>query len=60
MLEKFPEYVFTEKDGVIEITTEVKDASAINRALVDAGIAVYELAERKMEFEDFFIGKLGK
>lgn len=57
---KFSEFVFTEKDNVLEISSEVKDASAINKALVNAGVKVYELTNEKVEFEDYFIGRLGK
>ena len=57
---QFPELNFTVKDGVLEISSEVKDASLLNKSLVGAGVGVYELTNEKIEFEDYFIGRLGK
>lgn len=56
----FPDAEFTASDNMIEITSEVKDASVINKALVKADVAVYEIANEKVEFEDYFIARLGK
>ena len=56
----FPDAEFTVSDNMIEITSEVKDASVINKALVKADVAVYEIANEKVEFEDYFIARLGK
>jgi ABC-2 type transport system ATP-binding protein len=40
---------------VLELTTDVAAAAAINRALVSAGIEVSELAERRASLEDVFL-----
>lgn len=56
----FPDAEFTVSDNMIEITSEVKDASVINKALVKADVAVYEIVNEKVEFEDYFIARLGK
>ena len=40
---------------VLELTTDVAAAAAINRALVTAGIEVSELAERRASLEDVFL-----
>ncbi len=56
----FPDAEFTVNDNVIEITSEVNDASVINKALVKSGVAVYEITNEKVEFEDYFIARLGK
>lgn len=57
---EFPETELTANGNILEILSEVKDASALNKTLVNAGVAVYELANEKVEFEDYFIGRLGK
>lgn len=57
---EFSELAFTVKDGAIEVSSEVKDASIVNKALINAGISVYELSKEKVEFENYFIGRLGK
>ena len=56
----FPDAEFTVKENIIEITSEVKDVSAVNRALVKADVSVYGIANEKVEFEDYFIARLGK
>lgn len=58
--EHFPDFNVTKKDNVLEISSEVNDASAINKTLVGAGVSVYELTNEKVEFEDYFIERLGK
>lgn len=56
----FPDAEFTVNGNVVEITSEVKDASAINKALAKADVSVYEISNEQMEFEDYFIARLGK
>jgi ABC-type multidrug transport system ATPase subunit len=41
--------------SVLELTTDVAAAAAINRALVTAGVEVSELAERRASLEDVFL-----
>ena len=57
---QFPEFKFTEKDNVLEILSEVKDSSSVNKVLINAGALVYELTNEKVEFEDYFIERLGR
>ncbi len=57
---EFPEAELSVNGNVLEISSEIKDTSALNKTLVNAGVAVYELANEKVEFEDYFIGRLGK
>ena len=57
---RFSELRFTEKDNVIEILSEVNDSSVLNKTLVNAGVCVYELTNEKVEFEDYFIERLGQ
>jgi ABC-type multidrug transport system ATPase subunit len=45
----------TSVDGVIDVTVDAARASAINRALVEAGIAVSELYAQKASLEDVFL-----
>ena len=40
---------------MLELSTDVAAAAAINRALVSAGIEVSELAERRASLEDVFL-----
>jgi ABC-type multidrug transport system ATPase subunit len=42
-------------DGVIDVTVDTARAPAINRALVEAGIAVSELYAQKASLEDVFL-----
>jgi ABC-2 type transport system ATP-binding protein len=42
-------------DGVIDVDADAADAAAINRALVEAGIAVSELSPRRASLEDVFL-----
>ena len=56
----FPDAEFTVNDNVIEITSEIKDVSSINKALAKADVAVYEITNEKAGFEDYFIARLGK
>jgi ABC-type multidrug transport system ATPase subunit len=45
----------TTADGVIDLTADPTDAAAINRALVEAGIAVSELYPLHTSLEDVFL-----
>ena len=58
--ETFPELVFGIDGGAIHIQNFTGDASLINKALVNAGRGVYELKSEGLEFEDYFIERLGK
>jgi ABC-type multidrug transport system ATPase subunit len=42
-------------DGMLDVTVDVAHAAAINRALVEAGIAVSELSAHKPSLEDVFL-----
>ncbi|MBO4252272.1 MAG: ATP-binding cassette domain-containing protein [Clostridia bacterium] len=57
---EFPSVEFEKYGEVISVTTQGADAAALNRALVAAGVSVYELKNEGMEFEDYFIERLGK
>jgi ABC-2 type transport system ATP-binding protein len=43
------------RDGLLDVTVEVARAAAINRALVEQGIAVSELYAEKASLEDVFL-----
>ena len=58
--ERFPDLAVIQDGDAVKITSEVEDTSVINKTLVNAGIAVYSLAEESVGFEDFFIERLGK
>jgi ABC-type multidrug transport system ATPase subunit len=45
----------TRVDGVLDIAVDTARAAAINRMLVDAGIAVSELHPQKTSLEDVFL-----
>jgi ABC-type multidrug transport system ATPase subunit len=45
----------TSVDGLLDVTVDTTRAAAINRALVDAGIAVSELYAQKASLEDVFL-----
>jgi ABC-type multidrug transport system ATPase subunit len=45
----------TPVDGVIDVAADSTEAAAINRALVEAGIAVSELSPRRASLEDVFL-----
>jgi ABC-2 type transport system ATP-binding protein len=45
----------TRVDGVLDVTVDTARAPAINRALVEAGIAVSELYAQKASLEDVFL-----
>ena len=45
----------TTVDGAIDVAADSAEASAINRALVEAGIAVSELSPRRASLEDVFL-----
>ena len=57
--EKFPELTFGIENGAVCVHDFSEDASVINRALVNAGVGVYELKSEGIEFEDYFIERLG-
>ena len=42
-------------DGLLDVTVDTAQAAAINRALVEAGIAVSELYAQKASLEDVFL-----
>ena len=58
--ENFPELVFSVDGGTMRIQNFTGDAAAINKALVNANVNVYELKSEGLEFEDYFIERLGK
>jgi ABC-2 type transport system ATP-binding protein len=43
------------EDGALTVTADLAEASAINRALVSAGIAVSELRSERASLEDVFL-----
>jgi hypothetical protein len=45
----------TTVDGRLDVTVDTAQAPAINRALVQAGIAVSELYAQKASLEDVFL-----
>jgi ABC-2 type transport system ATP-binding protein len=45
----------TTVDGALDIAADAAEAPAINRALVEAGIAVSELSPRRASLEDVFL-----
>jgi ABC-2 type transport system ATP-binding protein len=45
----------TRSDGLLDVTVDTADAPAINRALVQAGIAVSELYAQQASLEDVFL-----
>jgi len=45
----------TTVDGAFDVAADAADAPAINRALVEAGIAVSELSPRRASLEDVFL-----
>ena len=57
---EFPTLFYEISGNTITVKKQGEDAAAINRALVNAGINVYELKSEGMEFEDYFIERLGK
>jgi hypothetical protein len=42
-------------DGLLDVAVDTAQAPAINRALVEAGIAVSELYPQKASLEDVFL-----
>lgn len=58
--ETFPELIFSIDGSAIHIQNFTGDVSVINKALVNADIDVYELKSEGLEFEDYFIERLGK
>lgn len=57
---EFSDLVFNTDKNTVNVSSDVKDVSAINEKLVNAGVRVYELKNESVSFEDFFIGRLGK
>lgn len=47
-------------ETAVSILSEVEDNSAVNLALVNAGVRVYEMKNESIGFEDFFIERLGR
>ena len=45
----------TTVDGAFDVAADAAEAPAINRALVEAGIAVSELSPRRASLEDVFL-----
>ncbi len=43
----------------VHITSEINDSSEIAAALVNGGVRVYEMRNESIDFEDFFIERLG-
>jgi ABC-2 type transport system ATP-binding protein len=57
LLERFAEVATV--DGHLELAVDTHEAAAVNKALVDAGIAVYELAPQRASLEDVFLELTG-
>jgi ABC-type multidrug transport system ATPase subunit len=45
----------TRVDGLLEVAVDISEAPAINRVLVEAGLAVSELYVQKASLEDVFL-----
>lgn len=58
--DKFPDCEAIKDGNIVKITSEVIDSSLINKALVNADVAVYSIADESIGFEDYFIERLGK
>lgn len=56
----FPALTVVPNGNLIEITSEVDDASVINKVLVNADVRVYEIKNENVSFEDYFIERLGR
>ena len=52
-------YKVTISDDAVIIADEIKDAQLINKTLITAGIEVFELKVESLDFEDYFIARLG-
>jgi ABC-2 type transport system ATP-binding protein len=57
LLERFA--VVDAVDGHLELAVDTAEAAAVNKALVDAGIAVYELSPQRASLEDVFLELTG-
>jgi ABC-2 type transport system ATP-binding protein len=57
LLERFADVAAV--DGHLELAVDTADAPALNKALVDAGIAVYELSPQRASLEDVFLELTG-
>jgi len=55
LLARLPEVAEVAEVAVLELSADVAAAAGINRALVTAGIAVSEIAERRASLEDVFL-----
>lgn len=58
--EQFPELTLVCEGNVIRITSEVGNSALLNKALANADVAVYSIADETVGFEDYFIERLGK
>jgi ABC-2 type transport system ATP-binding protein len=57
LLERFADVAAV--DGHLELAVDTAEAPALNKALVDAGIAVYELSPQRASLEDVFLELTG-
>jgi ABC-type multidrug transport system ATPase subunit len=57
LLERFADVATV--DGHLELAVDTSEAAALNKALVDAGIAVYELSPQRDSLEDVFLELTG-
>ena len=58
--EQFPGLTLVCEGNVIRITSEVGNSALLNKALANADVAVYSIADETVGFEDYFIERLGK
>jgi ABC-2 type transport system ATP-binding protein len=57
LLERFADVAAV--DGHLELAVDAAEAPALNKALVDAGIAVFELSPQRASLEDVFLELTG-
>ncbi len=58
--EAFPALRLETAGNTVSVPSAVKDASELNRVLVQAGVRVYEMKSDGVGFEEFFIERIGK
>ena len=58
--EQFPYLTLTLEGNIVKITSEVENSAVLNKALVNADVAVYSITDESVGFEDYFIQRLGK
>ena len=58
--EAFPALRLETAGNTVSVPSAVKDASELNRILVQAGVRVYEMKSDGVGFEEFFIERIGK